>query len=185
MTKVLDQLPIVDKRTFARFDDKHVKVHRNQILVWISIQLAGAREVEKSIPKLPALLDIGNNFDLSIQHRHLREWAGIDPALLPLLGDIVIDDRTVDRHEAAVWLYPNAPGKREVASDKLPHLLEMRKGIAVYPRDSLPQGPRLPLLGVAALVNNNLDFWLDTELRSISVQTRTWRRRVMRLLSRL
>lgn len=31
----------------------------------------------------------------------------------------------------------------------------------------------------------DLDFWLDPELRQASVQTRTWRSRIIRLLRRL
>jgi hypothetical protein len=185
MTKILDQLPILEKQTFPKFDDKHIKVRRDQILVWVSIHLAGVLQPEKNIPKIPALLDTGFNFDFSIQDRHLREWAGINPALLPLLGDIEINDQTVNRHEAAVWLHPNVPGKREVAIEQPPYLLEMKKGIAVYPPDAVSPGPRLPLLGLAALLNNDLDFWLDPELRHVSVQTRTWRRRLMRLLCRV
>jgi hypothetical protein len=184
MTRILDRLPILDKRTTATFDDKHVKVHRDQILVWVSINLAGIPDFQPQIPKIPAILDTGNNFDFSIQPRHLREWAGIDPILLPLLGDIEIDGQRAQRHEAALWLHPNIRGLRDAASDRPPHLLEMQKGIAVYPRDAVPPGPRLPLLGLPALLNNGLDLWLDPEWRSISVQTRTWRRRIIRFLQR-
>jgi hypothetical protein len=185
MTRILDRLPILDKRTFPTFDEKSVKVHRNQILVWVSIHLAGVLQPEQNIPKFPALLDTGNNFDFSIQHRHLREWAGVDSALFPLLGDVEIDDQPVDRHEATVWLYPNIPGTRDIPSGSPPFRLSMRKGIAVYARDAVPPGPRLPLLGLPALLNNDLDFWLDPERRNVSVQTRTWRRRLMRLLGRI
>ena len=31
----------------------------------------------------------------------------------------------------------------------------------------------------------DLDFWLDPELRHVTVQTRTWRRRLMRMLCRI
>lgn len=99
-----------------------------------------------------------------------------------MLGDIEINDQVVNRHEATVWLYPNIAGKREAALDKRPQLLEMKKGIAVYPSAGVPPGPRLPLLGLAALLNNDLDFWLDPDHRHVFVQTRTWRRRIMRLL---
>jgi len=166
----------------VKFDDKYLTVHRNQILVWVSVHLAGVPQPEKNIAKIPALLDTGNSFDFFIQHRHLREWAGVDPAILPVLGDIEINDQVVNRHEATVWLYPNVPGKRDIAIDRPPHLLEMAKGIAVYPPEAVSLGPRLPLLGVAALLNNDLDFWLDPELRHVSLQTRTWRRHLMRLL---
>jgi hypothetical protein len=148
------------------------------------VHLAGVLQPEQNIPKIPALLDTGNNFDFSIQHRHLREWAGVDPELLPLLGNVEIDNLTVDRREAAVWLYPNVPGQRDVASGRTPFRLRMQKGIAIYSRDAVPPGPRLPLLGLPALLNNDLDFWLDPEMRYVYVQTRTWRRQFMRLLCR-
>lgn len=185
MTKVLDQLPILEKRTSLKFEDKHVTVRRHQILVWVSVHLAGVLQPEPNIPKIPALLDTGNNFDCSMQDRHLREWAGIDPALLPLLGDMEIEDQTVGRHEATVWLYPNIPGQRKIAIGRPPLRLRMERGIAVYPRDAVPPGPRLPLLGLPALLNNDLDFWLDPEGRCVTVQTRTWRRRLLRLLCRI
>jgi len=183
--RILDRLPILDRRTSEKFDGKYVTIFHDQIPVWVSIHLAGESQPEANIPRIPALVDTGNNFDFSIQHRHLRDWAGIDPALLPLLGDIAINERIVHCHQASVWLYPNVPGKREIAHDKLPLRLRMKKGIAVYPRDAVPPGPRIPLLGVAALLNNDLDFWLDPELRHVSVETRTWRRRMIRLLRRL
>src|SRR5579871_241187 len=150
MTKILDRLPLVDRRTSIAFDNQRVKVHRNQAPVWVSIHLTGVPQLEPGIPKIPALLDLGNNFDFCIQYRQLQEWTGMDPALLRLLGELEIDGRTVDRREATVWLYPNTRGTRDIALEKPPQLLEMTKGIAVYPRDAVPPGPRLPLLGVAA-----------------------------------
>jgi hypothetical protein len=81
MTKILDQLPILDHRTSEKFDGKYVTILHNQIAVWLSVHLTGTAQPEKNIPRIPALLDIGNNFDFAIQGRHLREWAGIDPRL--------------------------------------------------------------------------------------------------------
>jgi hypothetical protein len=185
MTKILDRLPIVEKATSLQFGDKYITVRRDQIRVWVSIDLAGLLRPEKNIPRIPALLDTGNNFDFSLQHRHLREWAGIDPQLLTCLGDLTIEGQTVPRREATVWLYPNVPGKSEVAVDRPPYRLEIEKGIAVYPEDADPPGPRLPLLGLPFLLNNDLDGWIDPEWRHVTVQTRTWRRRIMRLLCRI
>jgi hypothetical protein len=105
--------------------------------------------------------------------------------LLTVLGTVQIDNRTVNRHQATIWLYPHVPGTRTINDTTKPFPLALRKGIAVFPRDAVPPGPRLPLLGVAALLNNDLDFWLDPELRHVSVATRTWRRRMMRLLRRI
>jgi hypothetical protein len=184
MTKILDRLPVPAQRTVVPFGDRHVAILRNQILVWVSVHLAGVLHPEPNIPTIPALLDTGNNFDFTSQYRHLREWAGIDPDLLALLGNAEINGQLVNRHDATVWLHPNVPGQREIASGKPPCRLRMESGIAVYPRDAVASGPRLPLLGMAALLNNDLDLWLDPEMRQIAVQTRTWRRRVVRLLCR-
>jgi hypothetical protein len=140
---------------------------------------------EGNIPRFPALLDTGNNLGLSIQYRHLREWAGIDPGLLDPLGKIEINGQVVTRLEATIWLFANIPGRQEVAGDRPPFRLDLSKGIAVYTSDAVPPGPRLPLLGLPALLENNLDFWLDPDQRHVTVQPRTWRRALMRLLCRL
>ncbi len=183
--KILDRLPITEERTSLRFGDRHITVRSNQILVWMSVHMAGVLEPEESIPKFPALLDTGNNFGFSIQDRHLREWAGLDPALLESLGPVKINEQVVTRQQAKVWVYPNIPGRQGGANGKPPFWLKMAKGIAVYTPDAVPPGPRLPLLGLSALLSNDLDWWLDPERRHITVQTRNWRRPLIRLLCRL
>ncbi len=93
---------------------------------------------EENIPRFPALLDTGNNFGFSVQGRHLREWAGIDPGLLEVLGDITIEGKVVTRREATVWLYPNVPGRQDAAAGGPPFRLDMSKRIAVYTQDAVP-----------------------------------------------
>jgi hypothetical protein len=151
----------------------------------MSVHLGGVLVPEENIPRFPALMDTGNNFGFSIPDRHLREWAGIDPGLLEARGEITIEGKVATRREAAVWLYSNIPGRPEVASGRAPFRLRMPKGIAVYARDAIPPGPRLPLLGLPALLDNDLDWWLDPERRHITVQTRSWRRPLIRLLCRV
>ena len=41
---------------------------------------------------------------------------------------------------------------------------------AVYTQDAVPPGPRLPLLGLPAFLENDLEFWLDPERRNVTVQ---------------
>jgi hypothetical protein len=183
--KILDRLPISGERTSVRFGDRYVRVSPDQILVWVSVHLADISQPEANIPRIPALLDSGKNFEFSLQHRHLREWAGLDPAVLRLLGAARINEQPVRRHAAAIWLYRNVPGTRDIADGQTPFRLRMPKGIAVYPPDAVPAGPRLPLLGLPAILNNDLDWWIDPERRDVTVQTRTWRRRLIRLLCRL
>jgi hypothetical protein len=182
--KILDRLPIPEDRTSLRFGDRYVAIHANQILVWVSVRLSEVLVVEENIPRFPALLDTGSNFGFSVQDRHLRDWAGIDPGLLEVLGGITIEGKVVTRREATVWLHPNIPGRQDAASDRLPFRLDMSKGVAVYTHDAVPFGPRLPLLGLPAFLENDLDFWLDPERRHVTVQPRTWRRPLIRLLYR-
>ena len=183
--KILDRVPISEDHASLRFGDRYVTIHANQILVWVSVHLSEVLVPEQTIPRFPALLDTGNNFGFSVQDRHLREWAGIDPGLLEALGDIAIEGKIVTRREATAWVYPTIPGRQEVANEKPPFWLKMAKGIAVYTPDAVTPGPRLPLLGLPALLNNDLDWWLDPERRHITVQPRTWRRPLIRLLCRL
>jgi hypothetical protein len=183
--KILDRLPISEKRASLPFGDRFATLHRNQLLVWVSIHSAGALKADDKLPRFPALLDTGNNFGFSMQDRHLREGAGIDHDLLVVLGDIEINGQVIPRRSATVWLYPNIPGRQDVANGKSPFRLSMGKGIAVYPQDAISPGPRLPLLGLPAFLDNDLDWWLVPERRHMTVQTRTWRRSLIRVLCRL
>jgi hypothetical protein len=183
--KILDRLPIPEDRTSLRFGDRYVTIHANQLLVWVSVHLSEVLVPRENIPRIPALLDTGSNFGFSMQDRHLREWAGIDPNMLEVVGDIAIDGKVVTRREATVWLYPNVPGRQDVAVGWPPFRLDMSKGIAVHTEDALLPGPRLPLLGLPAFLENDLDFWLHPERRHVTVQPRSWRRPLISLLSRL
>lgn len=183
--KILDRLPISGDHTSLRFGQRYIKVRPDQIVVWLSVHIAGAIEPEENIPKFPALLDTGSNFGFAVQHRHLREWAGMDPGLLVSLGTVSILERVATRRRAAVWLYPNVPGRQDMAVDRPPFRLTMERGIAIYPTDTDPPGPRLPLLGLPALLDSSLDCWIDPERRHVNVRTRTWRRPLIRLLNNL
>jgi hypothetical protein len=168
--KILDRLPISADRTSLQFGDRYVTIHANQIPVWVGVHLPGMLVPEGNTPRFPALLDTGNNFSFSVQDRHLREWAGIDPGLLEVRGHIAVEGKVVTRRDATVWLYPNLPGRQNAAESGRPLRLSMRKGIAVYTEDAVPPGPRLPLLGLPAFLDNDLDFWLDPEGRNVTVQ---------------
>jgi hypothetical protein len=183
--KVLDRLPITQERTSLWFGGRYITVHPNQVLVWVSVHMSEVLVPEKNIPRFPALLDTGNNFGFSVQGRHLREWAGIDPGLLDPTGRLTIEGKVVTCREATVWLNPNVPGRQVVADGRPPFRLELSEGIAVHSPDEVPPGPRLPLLGLPAFLENDLDFWLDPERRHVTVQPRTWRRPFIRLLCRV
>jgi hypothetical protein len=89
--KILDRLPILSDRTSLRFGDRYVTVHRDQLLVWVSVHLSGVLEPGGSIPRFPALLDTGNNLGFSVLDRHLRDWAGIRQDVLEPLREINVN----------------------------------------------------------------------------------------------
>jgi hypothetical protein len=183
--KILDRLPIPEVHTSPRFGDRYVKIRPDQILVWVSAHLSGVLEPEETIPRLPALLDTGNNFGFSVRERHLREWAGIASGSLESLGDVTVNRQVVTLRKATVWIYPNTPRRQGIADDARPFRLAMPRGIVVYGPEADPPGPRLPLLGLPALLDSGLDCWIDPERRQVTVRTRTWRRPLIRLLGRL
>ncbi len=100
-------------------------------------------------------------------------------------GTITLEGKVVTRRAAAVWLYSNVPGRQDPADGRPPFRLTLSKGIAVYTKDAIPPGPRLPLMGLPAFPENDLDFWFDPERQHVSVQSRTWRTPLIRLLRRL
>ena len=53
--------------------------------------------------------------------------------------------------------------------DAHPYELSLREGIIIYPRGN-PLGPRLPLLGLRALVQNNLEMVIDGQRRELTIR---------------
>jgi hypothetical protein len=49
----------------------------------------------------------------------------------------------------------------------------MDQGISVVPNDS-PIAPRLPLLGLKAIVHNNLKLVIDGKRREVTLKTPGW-----------
>jgi hypothetical protein len=135
--KILDRLPITEERTSLGFGGRYITIHPNQALVWVSVHLSGVLVPEANIPRFPALLDTGNNVGLSMQYRHLREWAGIDAGLLEAIGDIEINEQVATLRATTVWLYPNIPGRQDAADGRPPFRLKLSKGIAVYAQDAV------------------------------------------------
>ena len=57
-----------------------------------------------------------------------------------------------------------------------PIFLELVNGIAVYP--DADRYPRLPLLGLRAVLSNRLHLSIDGEHASLSIRTPDWRTRL-------
>jgi hypothetical protein len=75
--------------------------------------------------------------------------------------------------KADLWIHPNLPGQIH-SSDREPVRLLLKEGIALYPDDG-SNHPRLPLLGLRALLDNHLRLTVNGWQRSVTLATqRRW-----------
>ena len=181
--KILDRLLYSTEQTPPITVGKQsVAVKPHQIIVWVSVGVADLLDWDPRTPAFPAILDTGNNFTLSIFESQLRQWAGMRPELLRVLGRIKEGGKFYPRHEADVWLHPNVPGSRNPRSGRAPFRLTLEKGIAIYP-DTVSPAPHLPLLGLQALTENDLQLTIDGQQQHVWLGTPDWRTKLLRLLS--
>jgi hypothetical protein len=173
MTALLSKLPYLAEPDTVLVGGERVRLKDHQIIVWISIGAADAPDLAPDSPRLPAILDTGNNFTFSIRAAQLRQWAGIDQNYLGLLGSIRHLGRNIPTRAAHVWLHRNRTGERDAFTDQPPYRLRLKRGIAIYPQD-MPQAPRLPLLGLRALEENHLHLKVNAERRRVSLRSPDW-----------
>jgi hypothetical protein len=145
------------ERTFVRVLGEQIQVKPYQIIIWFSIGTQEILEWDAKVPKLPAILDIGHNHNLSIQIEQLVKWAGIQPESLPARGTIREKGQQIPLRSAAFWLH----------ADTGPFPLNMDEGIALYQKD----GPRLPLLGLRALTNNKIQALVYGDQKKCLIRT--------------
>jgi hypothetical protein len=139
------------------------------VVVWVSIQARG-----RLSPRLPAILDTGFTLNFAIQEDHLRTWANLTPDALRIIGRSRINQQDLRLYEAGVAIHPNAAGQRDILLGDEPYHLSLREGIIVYPRGNL-FGPRLPLLGLRALAQNNLETVIDGQQSELTIRRkRRW-----------
>jgi hypothetical protein len=153
--KILDRLPIPDRPHVITVGEDVVQVHRNQNVVWISIS--------DMLRPFPAILDTGHGHNLSIAERQIARWSG---AGLKRIGELEIDRVRVVQHAADVRMHRNVSGKAELTGESYP--LEMPQGISVLPDE---QAPRLPLIGLRAIIANKLRLLIDGERRQVTLKT--------------
>jgi len=122
------------------------------------------------MPRFPAILDTGNNHNLSISRGHLVRWAGLQPEVLRIIRAKRERQQRIPLHDASVWLHRNRPGERAL-TDQKPLPLNLEEGIAIYADDL---GPRLPVLGLRALTRNRIHLAIDTERMRASLRTPDW-----------
>lgn len=170
MPTLLRRLPIPTAATHWVVRGEAVRIKPYQVPVWVSLTRREFPEWDPRIWRFPALIDTAHNHNFSIQQRHLVRWAGVSPQSLRRLGYITVGQRRIPLLEADTWLHRNVPGQLAPA-EGLPFALFLKEGIAVYPDDSA-HFPRLPLLGLRAIIDNRLHLAVSGWRRSVTLRTR-------------
>jgi hypothetical protein len=168
--KILDRLPFSATPSEAWTPDRLVTVRPYQIIITVSLAVREQTEPAPGLPRFPAILDTGNNHNFAIREEQLRSWTRISS--LESRHHITVQGRPIPLMNARLWLFPNEPGSAAM-SGRAPFRLAMPEGIAVFPED-LPNSARLPILGLRAVVNNNLKLIIDGKRRAVTLRTSSW-----------
>jgi hypothetical protein len=160
---------------------ERVDIKAAEIIVWVSLSVHTAPELKPGTLRFPAILDTGHTHYLSIQEQHLIRWARLRPELLRPLGHVRQGGRRLPLHAANLWLYSNIRGERDRLQDRPPQLLELDRGIAVYPDEA--RFPRLPLIGMRTVRYNRLHVSIDGERLWVNLRTPDWRTKLLRWLA--
>ena len=164
MTSIVCRSPFFEEPTHIDVGGQLVLVRPFQLIIWVSIK---ARE--RLSPRLPAILDTGLSLNFAIQEEHLRSWAQCSPDVLRIVGRSRISQQDLRLYGASIAIHPNAAGQRDVFRGVEPYDLTLREGILVYPRGHL-LGPRLPLLGLRAIAQNDLEMFVDGKRRELTIR---------------
>jgi len=168
MPRLLDSSPFPPHHTEVVLHDERVRLRPDQIVVWVSITLQRVKAPNPSSVPFPVILDTGHNHTFSIHERHLTNWARLRPDMLNLLGTIRDRGQRLPLRAAKLWVHPNEPQSRERLADRAPFPLAAPRGIAVYPGSEFP---RLPILGLRAIAENELVLKVDGMRREASLRT--------------
>lgn len=164
MAAIIRQCPFFKEATQVDVAGEKVDIRPYQIILWMSIT-AGSR----SSTPFPAILDIGHSLNFSIKEEQLHRWAGVLPAALKEIGRTTLNNRPVYLRRADVAMHRNVKGRRDELLSAPPFLLRLPEGIVVHSAND-PLSPRLPLLGLRALVHNRLHTTIDGRSLRVSVK---------------
>lgn len=150
--------------------ESHLKVRPYQIVVWVGIS---PKDAASPLIMLPAILDTGHNQNFSVRHECLSGIT-LDSQDFPRAGWIrpAAGGDVVPYFSADLWLYCNLRGERDTFRGR-PVRLAMKKGVIAYP-PGRSDGPRVPLLGLRDLVDNNLTLRIDGRYNRVHIRQRSW-----------
>lgn len=167
MPKLLDRMPFPNSRAVVQAPVGLIRLRPDQLIVWVSLTHSRVDVPNPRAVPFPVILDTGFSHSLAIRERHLIDWGGLRPDML--MSRAATRDRgtRVSLHVANVWAHPNRRGTREPDDKCPPHLVRAFEGISVYPGDF----PRLPLLGLRAIAENDLLLTIDGRRREATLRT--------------
>ena len=135
-----------------------------KIIVGVSLApLSDGKSFPQGVITLPAILDTGFNRTLEIDEWHLVRWAGLHKEHLnPAVKNKSDDGRKYDLCEANIWLHRTPYEGPRTPRARPPLLLANSRQVRVMAPIGKPN-PRLPLLGLTALIENRLQVAIDGE----------------------
>lgn len=175
MPRLIDRVPVPERPSEVVVRGERVRLRGDQIVVWLAITRKLDEPPGTTASPFPAILDTGHTHSLSLQERHLVDWAEMRPDSLRRFGGVRDRDRgqRLDLLAATIWVYRNAPGSRERLADQAPFPLGGTPGIAVYPAGV--EFPRLPILGLRAIAENKVVLVVNGDRREATLRTaRRW-----------
>ncbi len=169
MPTILDRVPILERGDLAFVGAEPVRVKAYEIIAWISLTPESVSRWDDGPPVFPAAIDTAHTHNFSLQHRHLIRWTGLRPERLRQLGEIRLAGRMIPIYAVDVRVHFNEPGKRDRLLDRPPFHILLQRGIAVHPDE--PRYPRIPVLGLRAIITNRLDLAVSGARRFASLRT--------------
>ena len=168
MPRLLDRSPFPKTASEVVVRGERIRVRANQIILWVSLTIQRVKAPNPTAAPFPAILDTGHNHSFSIHERHLLDWAGLRPEDLGVLRPIRDRGQRVMLRPANIWVHANVPHHRDRLADRPPCLVAASQGVAVYPGAEFP---RLPILGLRAIAENELVLKVDGPRREATLRT--------------
>ena len=161
--KILDRLPFEACDSFIPTHVGPLHIRPYQIMVWVSL-----RTKDNLSRPFPAVLDTGLNHNLAINESLLHSWLDLTPARFDHWGFAKIEGEKIPVKMADALLHPNIRGEKTM-SGKAPFPLETPQGILIFPKTNVY--PRLPILGLRALINSGLQTVISGKGKFVSVSS--------------
>jgi hypothetical protein len=166
MPILLDRMPFPDQPSEILVRDQRVRLRQNQIILWITLSLPRITSPNPLAVPFPTILDTGHTHIFSISENHLTQWTGFQSDRLSVVGAIRDRGQRILLRSANIWVFRNERGSRNRVINYTPNLLKAEGGIAIYPGIEFP---RLPILGLRAIAENNLLLKIDGQRREATL----------------